>query len=197
MQVEAERRAFVMFGENWQSLCSTVHDIRGTNAISLGGKTLAFTWEFLRTWDGLLAHDMSDGSPADIAYWPDGTVRRIEHFRDGTLNDPEDGSPAVICHHEVGTLKSIGHFFKGSRMDTDDNIPAHISYFEDGDIEGGISSVRGKLDADQVIKMLKAVQVSRVADLLTKADQAVVPSGMPLPENAIQPAAAPKSKDGR
>ena len=78
-----------------------------------------------------------------------------------------------------------------------DGSPAQVKYSKSGKVTGGYTSVNGELSASQALKMLKSAQVCRVAELLQKADQAVVPSGMPLPKKFGRNNNAAKSKGFR
>ena len=58
-----------------------------------------------------------------------------------------------------------------------------MSYSKTGAITGGFSAAtNSELSAEQAAELLKEAQVRRVANLLAKADQAVVPAGTALPE---------------
>ena len=101
-------------------------------------------------------------------------------WKNGSFQDPEDGSPAIIEYYKNGQVKFTGHRRDGNAHDPADGSPAEIWYSETGEILGGYSSANGKLSPEQMAGMLKAAQVNRVAALLAKADQSIVPVGMPL-----------------
>ena len=166
---EGARRAGLMFGENWRSVCtSTVSDVPGgRGTVDADGKSIEFSWRSVSSLTKNGYQDLPDGSPAVFGVYRSGAVSRTARYVSGIASDALDGSPAIV------------------------------QYSESGEISGGFSVANGQLSASQTIKTLKAAQVNRVAALLAKSEQSVVPVGMPLPENYVPPAASTKSKDGR
>ena len=150
VQEEAERRAVLMFGESWRDVCEVARDRFNNDAISNGDMMLSFSAKMVLSWASQRRNDLSDGYPARIAYYSNGNVHYTGHFRDDAVCDTEDGGPAQVRYSELGEVLK-GH-----------------------------SSVHGHLSADESINMIKAAQFNRVAALLAKADQAVIPVGIPL-----------------
>ena len=61
--------------------------------------------------------------------------------------------------------------------------PACVYYSEDGAVTGGYSSEKKReLTDKEAYDMIMAPTVARVAALLAKADQSVIPIGLPLPK---------------
>ena len=134
---------------------------------------------------------------ASVLRYPDGQLQEFGHYNAGEFADPPDGSPAQVECYPSGAIKKTRHFRSGSSHAPEDGSPANVYYFENGEISGGYSSEKGKLSPAKVSEMLKAAQVNRVASLLEKADQAVVPAGMPLPKDFAVAGAKIKTKGGR
>jgi hypothetical protein len=76
--------------------------------------------------------DPPDGSPARVEYYPDGTVRLIEHFQKGRRQDPPDGSPATVSYHPDGSVRCESHWRAGQLCDSADGKPAVAYYHPDG-----------------------------------------------------------------
>ena len=184
VQAEAERRAVVMFGENWRADCTLGCDIYQAQGISQGGKTLAADALLLRAYENENVQDLSDGSPAEVDFYPAGVLRSTTHLRANKQNDPADGSPAHLAYHQNGRLAYAAHYQNGHLVDAADGSPAQINYSTSGEITNASSAETGPLSAAETIALLKSLQVRRVENLLAKADQSVIPAGRPLPENA-------------
>ena len=288
LQTEAERRAILVFGEQWREVCTQGEYNPHRTSIFVDEDRMTFNdrriWNLGR--DGL--QDLSDGSPAKLAFHDDGSIESKAHFIADELNDPTDGSPAQVDYYKDGLIKRSYHYSDGKINDPDtgrpafvesyangncmtsrhyrdglindpgelrpaqleyyhdngelkratyyrdgivaapavghpsmieyytngapgriahlcgeqfedlaDGSPARVDYSETGEVAGGFSSKAGELTVAQTTAQMKAAQRWRAADLLSKADQAVVPSGMPLPDNCAPSATATKSKDGR
>ena len=217
-QAEGVRRAVLLFGEAWMDECTLGRDRFGDKNITAGKWALSFRGGDLWAWQsgnlndlpdgspsGLDYHnsgliqctthacagreqDPADGSPARVEYHANGLVRCSTHFVNGKPHDPEDGSPATHLYYLSGAIEKTAHYRAGDMVDAADGSPAKVEYYEDGTVQEGWSSKSGGLSPAAVIKILKAVQFQRVVALLTKADQAVVPFGMPLPEPPKIPA---------
>jgi hypothetical protein len=76
--------------------------------------------------------DPPDGSPARVEYYPDGTVRLLEHFQRGRRQDPADGSPATVSYHPDGSVRCESHWRAGQLCDSDSGAPAVAYYQPDG-----------------------------------------------------------------
>jgi hypothetical protein len=76
--------------------------------------------------------DPADGSPARVEYYPDGTIRLIEHFQRGRRQDPADGSPATVSYHPDGSVRCEPHWHAGQLRDGADGAPA-VSYYNPDD----------------------------------------------------------------
>ena len=179
IQAEVERRALVMFGENWESLCKSISD---KIIVADANKSLTFseTFKTICCGEGDCRQDLTDGSPSVIEFHPDGAVKRLTHHRDGKAHDPIGFLPAIIEYHQDGTIASTLHCLSGQLVNPDDGSPSGVQYSEAGEISSGYLVGNGKISAEQVLSLNNAAQVNRVAALLAKADQAVVPSGLPL-----------------
>ena len=186
-QAEAERRAAIMFGENWRSACSQAKDRGGARAIAANDNLMSFDDVQIRSWKHNKLHDLADGSPALCKYHTSGHVALHIHYIGGHINDPAPGVHAFVEYYPSGRVKETSHYINDGYLDPQDGSPARINYSESGCIIGGWAASVGKLDALEVEQMLKAVQLCRVADLLAKADQSVVPAGMPLPRKCERP----------
>ena len=219
MRIEAERRAVIMFGEKWRESCSPAETSAGDSTIAAGGKMLSFNTVRLRSWKDGQTHDMDDGTPSEVEYHDNGAVKRCGHYNNGFLHDPADGSPASIGRYSDGTLSAVRHFQQGQLQDPADGSPASISFYQNGqvkraahyhddkernpedgspsavhyselgEITSGILSGTGTISAAKTTEMLKSAQFRRVTDLLAKADQSVIPAGMPLPDDYSLPGA--------
>ena len=196
-QAEASRRAAVLFGEDWRAVCVFCADRLKERALSSNDSILSFANLRLRVWQKDRLFDLSDGSPSEVAYYPNGGIAHVLHFLDYRRNDPSDGRPASVEYYANGALRSVRHFSDDTKTDTTDGTPAFVNYSESGEISSGFSSICGSLTAEETIAMLKAAQVNRVAALLEKADQAVIPSGMPQPKDFDGSGPGGHSKDGR
>jgi len=75
--------------------------------------------------------DMPDGAPARVEYYPDGTIRLIEHFQRGRRQDPPDGSPATVSYPD-GSVRCESHWHAGQLRDSADGRPAVAYYNPDG-----------------------------------------------------------------
>ena len=197
LRIEAERRAIFMFGEDWRAACSFDADKRYNSAISAKDLALSFNGDSILAWRKQMLHDLDDGSPAFISYRSRGRVSFIEHYANDMRQDPADGSPAVVHYHSDGIVSRIAHFDRNVFFTPPDVRPAQIDFDRNGKISRGYSAENGELTAKQVVEMLKESQVNRVANLLAKVDQSVVPSGMPLPGNCDVSAPGNISKGGR
>ena len=216
VQAEGERRARVLFGEDWIETCSLTEYHNGTSITDGSTSILSFSQSILRAWNAGLVHDLPDGSPAAIAYYPNGAISGTTHHCDGDMQDPDGGGPAIIDYFDDGTVKNTIHYKRGVREDPGNGHPAYVAYFasgaikqymfcraggacdpEDGapaavhyratgEIASGVSSEKGRLTAKQTIEMLRSAQVRRVAGLLAKADPTVIPAGMPLQKISAQ-----------
>ena len=127
--------------------------------------------------DGEFRQDLPDGSPANVVFYKDGSVRRVAHYRHGKIHAPTCFCPAVIEYYPAGAIKATLHYQYGKYQEQADGCPAGIHYSEDGKISGGCSVGKGKISASHAKHLIKAAQISRVAALLAKADQSVVPAG--------------------
>ena len=63
---EAQRRAVVMFGEDWRTVCSACHDNSRDQAICVGDLKLSFSQNGMWAWENDELHDLPDGSPASV-----------------------------------------------------------------------------------------------------------------------------------
>ena len=124
-------------------------------------------------------NDTAEGHPAHVEYFRTKQIKFLFHYCDGEINDPKDGTPAFVRYYPSGCIHSFGSYRNNSLTDASDGSPAGVEYSKKGEIVGGFSSVFGELTAEETIKMIKNAQVYRVAELLAKADQSVVPAGMP------------------
>ena len=197
MQNECERRSRVMFGADWRKLCSLGKSASGLAAIVSQGKALSWLQNSLLSDVNGKINDLIDGSPASIAYYKFGQTWKKTHYQNGILQSPKDGTPAYISYFKNGSIQSIGYYQAGERQDTGDGTPALIVYGESGEIARGYSAEKGPLSASETIACLNAAQVRRVAALLAKSEQSVVPSGMPLPESCGVSGPNTRTKDGR
>ena len=189
LQAEAERRAIIMFGEAWLKTCSQANNRGGARAIAARYRMMAFDDAQIRCWKHKRLQDLADGSPALCKYFSDGRLALRYYYSGGSLNDPKNGAPAVVEYHSSGILKKIAHYRYGEYYDPQDGTPAQINYSKLGESIHGWSAADGKLSAKEATKILKSVQVRRVAALLAKADQSVIPAGMPLPDDYSLPGA--------
>ena len=227
LRAEAERRAVVMFGEDWRDGCSPNQATISSQSIARGELRLSFNKDGLWSSKADETSDLPDGSPAILRYFPDGTLQRAWRFRDDKLNDSSDGLPAKVeyfpdgslkrkCHHRAGhahdpdsstvadihwypsgVIRTTAHYCDGFYCDPADGSPARVDYDETGEIAAGSSPKNGRLSASATIELLRLAQMRRVAAVLGNVDQAVVPSGMPLPETNGQPSAAHSTISGR
>ena len=124
-----------------------------------------------------------------LVFFANGTIKKVLYCRDGVRNDSPAGTPAYVEFYPDGKVRFVVNVRGGLKMDKEDGTPALVCYSEEGDIIAGFSSVNGDLNAEAIHKMNKAAQVFRVAALLKKADQSVVPSGMPLSKEHLSAAA--------
>ena len=189
IQAEGERRAVVMFGADWKQDCALALDGKDA-AIVLGNKSLVFGHGvlvfgsgepdlFLKASEGGAEDDLADGSPAIITFYESGIVKETTRMWCRWPADGADGSPAHVKYHSNGSVKEV-RYWNAALKDTESL--AQTFYAEDGAVTGGASAAKGDLSAEETTKMIKAVQVARVAALLAKADQSVIPIGLPLPK---------------
>ena len=201
LRVEAERRAVVMFGADWREDCCVSNDRYGRHAIALNDTMLTFTSRHISTLVNGTSQDLLDGTPSEIEYYPDGVAHIVCHFRNGRADSPADGIPASVTYYHNGAIRHVVHMKNGERIDPADGTPCEVSYNRDGIITGGASSVNGALSDKETAKLLdiakKAKQVCRVAELLAKADQDVIPAGMPLPADYGRAFPETNTKGGR
>jgi antitoxin component YwqK of YwqJK toxin-antitoxin module len=71
-----------------------------------------------------------DDGPADIGYYPDGSMCYEEFYINGVMH--REGGPAEIIYYSNGLLKAETFVVKGKYHREDG--PADISYLEDGSI---------------------------------------------------------------
>ena len=214
VQSEGDRRASLMFGKVWRTRCFLSQDSARLPAIACDDNMLSYNATKLAAWrDGTL-NDLLDGSCAEIEYYHNGETRKTSHYIAGTHQNPTNGISAVVCYFpngsiqalgycrdildnglpatvdypQNGTVKAVCYCWNGDIADQPDGFPASICYSDVGEITGGTSSVAGSLTAAETIARIKDAQVRRVANLLEKADQSVLPIGMPLSD--VKPAAA-------
>ena len=191
-QAEGERRAAVIFGDDWRTEAYLQNKGKLDNVhISANDWSLLITdkLSFTSCLRGR-KQDLPDGSPSRIDFHPNGRVDCIVHFFADASNDPPDGSPAVCTYSVDGTVLMTAHWRNGKHIDPADGLPSTVNYDEHGAIISAFDSTAARISPEDVNKMIAADQVRRVAALLDKAGHAVVPSGMPAPENQDKPAAA-------
>ena len=162
MQAEAERRAIVLFGENWRECCALANDDNGAAAICAKDNILSCDRERIRAFHIGNLHDLPDGSPAIVMYERDGVLKRIACYQSGKLHNPKIGGPAQIYYCPEGSISRIVHCRHGRHEDLFDGTPTKIEYSEAGDIAGGTSSLHGVLSAAQTKERLDAARINRV-----------------------------------
>ena len=127
VQTEAERRAAVMFGDDWMTSCLP-SGLGGSPGIAAGNKLLSFSE--VRIWGrtNTLLHDLDDGSPAHVEYSEAGELLYMSRHRDGVLSDAADGSPAMIQYYRSGAIHVTVRARNGYHLDLPDGTPAVIEY---------------------------------------------------------------------
>ena len=197
VQAEAERLACVMFGETWRETCTAGQDSMGFRAIKEDENMLSFSDESILIWKNGKLNDLHDGTPAEIQYYQDGVIKFLDHYVDDKLNDPPDGTPACVEYWKTGGIKYTSRNRDGKFRDLEDGSPSQIWYNKNGEITSAHSASNGLMTPEKAIELLEAAKVFRVAALLEKADQSVVPAGMPMPDNYANPGKPDIAKGGR
>ena len=132
-----------------------------------------------------VSNDAADGSHAVVRYFESGVIARTGHLRRRVRTDGADGSPAVVNYYPNGNLKQVEYICCRRTLPKDpaNGSPACVYYSEDGAVTGGYSSEKKReLTDKEAYDMIMAPTVARVAALLAKADQSVIPIGLPLPK---------------
>ncbi len=112
----------------------------GSHSTSWPGMTLEikeFGPDRVETWtneNGDL-QDPPDGTPAYREFYPNGMIKKEEHYQSWKLQDPTDGNPAIREFFPSGKIYCEEHYQSGELHDPSDGGPAIRRFYENGTIE--------------------------------------------------------------
>ena len=77
-------------------------------------------------------------------FYPDGSIAREEHYRNGKLNDPSPDIPAAKGFYPDGSIEWEEHYLNGKLNDSSPDTPAVKKFYTDGSIKWESHYLNGK-----------------------------------------------------
>ena len=151
VQAEVERRACVLYGEDWRSSCKVS---RGPVESEVGGRGVtdisSLLWKIIALslddrfasppvfkhgqiflydqWSGQSLTSMAHQTNDFILY----RRNEIRGYNGGFLSDLPDGSHALIAYHNNGGVRVSSHFANKALNDPADGTASHVEFYESG-----------------------------------------------------------------
>ena len=132
VRAEAERRAVVMFGPDWRTVCEEGNDRQFFPAIGHNHVKLSLGATWLKAWTRDEADDLPDGSPACIKFHAGGQLMHITYCRAGKETAPAPGRPAHVDYFPSGAVKREVYYTNGRIENPVPEHPGIIEYYPNG-----------------------------------------------------------------